>query len=311
MIENGHKPVLLDEVLNGLNVRPGGCYVDCTFGRGGHSQAILQRLDESGRLFVFDKDTLAIKYANSLYSADPRVTVTHGSFIQLQDVIEQHECLGKVDGILLDLGVSSPQLDNPERGFSFQKEGQLDMRMNTTKGVTAKDWVNTTAVEEMATVFKKYGEEKFARRIARAIEKQRQQSVIETTMQLAELIRCSVPRQEREKHPATRVFQAIRIVVNQELEELEKVLPQTMSVLAVKGRLVTISFHSLEDRIVKRFIREQEKADPYPSSLPIEADRIQPKLLRVGRAVKANADEVQANVRARSAVLRIAERTAA
>ncbi len=276
----------------------------------------MQHLGASGRLFVFDKDKQAIELADRLYGDDARVSVIHGSFTQLQSVIERFVSVGRVDGILLDLGVSSLQLDTPQRGFSFQQEGELDMRMNTMTGITAREWINATPVQEMAKVFKQYGEEKFARRIARAIAHQRQQGVIETTRQLADVICASVPPhnmagRKRKKHPATRVFQAIRIVINRELEELEDVLPQTRHVLAVKGRLVIISFHSLEDRLVKRFMREQERADPYPDGLPVTAAQIKPGLLRIGRAVKASAAEVAINIRARSAVLRIAERAAA
>ncbi|MGI9230017.1 MAG: 16S rRNA (cytosine(1402)-N(4))-methyltransferase RsmH [Gammaproteobacteria bacterium] len=310
MTEYGHKPVLLAEVLDGLKIRPDGSYVDCTFGRGGHSRAILQRLDENGRLLLMDKDEQAINFAGQHYAQDSRVLPVHTSFEHLREVLERHKRFGQVAGILLDLGVSSPQLDDPERGFSFQKQGGLDMRMNTADGITAKDWLKQTPVREMMRVFREYGEEKFARRIATAIDAQRQESDIETTTQLAELIQAVVPSRERDKHPATRVFQAIRIAVNRELEELEAVLPQCVDALGAQGRLLVISFHSLEDRIVKRFFRQQEIADPYPKEIPVKAAQIRPRLIRIGDAIKAGAEELQANPRARSAVLRIAERTA-
>ncbi len=302
-----HLPVLLDESLEALNIRPDGFYVDCTFGRGGHARAILERLDSSGRLLALDKDPSALDspQARSLLE-DSRFTVAHGSFAQLRAHVERIGAVRKVAGILMDLGVSSPQLDEAGRGFSFLRDGPLDMRMDTSQGVTAAEWLNAVEENELIRVLKTYGEERFARRIAQAILRAKP---IGTTGQLAALIEAAVPVRERHKHPATRSFQAIRIAVNHELDELAQGLAQAVEVLAPGGRLAVISFHSLEDRIVKRFLREQERGKPISSRLPL-LDEHKPTLKSVGKARMPGEEELQANPRARSAVLRVAERVA-
>jgi 16S rRNA (cytosine1402-N4)-methyltransferase len=306
-----HTPVLLNEVLQGLSIRPDGCYVDCTLGRGGHSKAILQNLQEHGRLIAFDKDPDAVNAIDDLLLTDKRFTFIHGSFDMLKEVVAKDNMLHQVDGILLDLGVSSPQLDNADRGFSFRNDGPLDMRMDYSHGFTAADWLNTAREKEIATVLKTYGEERFARRIAKEIVNTRTENKILTTLQLAELISRTVPIREKDKHPATRSFQAIRIFINQELQELKDVLAQTIEVLATGGRLVVISFHSLEDRIVKRFMRDESKGDNFPPDLPVSSALLKPRLNLVGKAIYPSQQEIALNPRARSAVLRIAERIAA
>ncbi len=306
-----HTPVLLNEVLHGLSIRPDGCYVDCTFGRGGHSKAILQNLQERGRLFAFDKDPDAVNAIDDLLLTDKRFTLLHGSYSMLKEVAAKNSMLHQVDGILLDLGVSSPQLDNADRGFSFKNDGPLDMRMDNSHGITAADWLNTAREKEIATVLKTYGEERFARRIAKEIVKKRIENKILTTRQLAELISKIVPIREKDKHPATRSFQAIRIFINRELDELKDALAQTIDVLATGGRLVVISFHSLEDRIVKRFMRDESRGDNFPPDLPVTTKLLKPGLKLVGKAIYPSPQEIALNPRARSAVLRIAERLAA
>jgi len=300
-----HLPVMLAEALNALSLRPEGLYVDCTFGRGGHSREILRRLGSSGRLLAFDKDRSALdsNEAKELLE-DPRFQLVHGSFSGLQEQAKRLGLEGKVDGVLMDLGVSSPQLDEPERGFSFMRDGPLDMRMDTSQGLTASEWLDAASENELIRVLQSYGEERFARRIARAILEARP---ITTTRQLAILIEKATPVREKHKHPATRSFQAIRIAVNHELDELEQGLSQVLEVLAWGGRLAVISFHSLEDRIVKRFIREQERGKPTASRLPLLNEH-KPTLKAIGKAIMASELEVERNVRARSAVLRVAER---
>ena len=304
-----HRPVLLDEVIEALQIRADGIYVDGTFGRGGHANAILNRLGEKGHLFAMDKDPQAVHAAKNLIAHDARFSIEQGSFAQLEQHIVKRQWMGQVDGVLLDLGVSSPQLDDPQRGFSFRREGALDMRMDTSGGISAEQWINQASETQLAQVFRDYGEERFAKRIARAIVKYRAEAPIRTTTQLAKIISEANPAWEQGKDPATRCFQAIRIFINQELEDLERFLPQSLSILAKGGRLVVISFHSLEDRIVKRFIREQSRGDHYPPDLPVLASQIKPKLRPVGKAIYPDDQEVQANPRARSAVLRVAERT--
>lgn len=306
-----HAPVLLEEVLDGLHLRSGGLYIDATFGRGGHSIAILQRLDSSGRLLVFDKDPDAISLAQDLAKKDPRIEVCHSSFACIGRIIEEKELMGLVDGILFDLGVSSPQLDDATRGFSFMRDGELDMRMNPEHGKSAAEWINSAKENEIARVLRDYGEEKFARRIARSIVERRTEQPITGTLQLAELIKTTVPRREKDKHPATRSFQAIRIFINSELEELGEALEQVVEILHPGGRLVTISFHSLEDRIVKRFMRKQSRGDDYPPDLPVTVDQLRPKMKLVSRATRPTTREIDSNPRARSAVLRVAEKLAA
>ncbi|MDH5444882.1 MAG: 16S rRNA (cytosine(1402)-N(4))-methyltransferase RsmH [Gammaproteobacteria bacterium] len=302
-----HQPVMLEEALAGLAIKPNGTYLDGTFGRGGHSGAILHEL-EQGRLIAMDKDPLAIATGEKLMSQDARVSIHHGSFASLKQVVQDADCLGHVDGILLDLGVSSPQLDEAERGFSFQQDGPLDMRMDPSRGLSAAEWLATAKEQDIASILKEYGEERFAKRIARAIVKARLEAPINTTKRLASIVAAANPKWEKGKDPATRSFQAIRIFINQELEDLKTCLGSVMDVLAPGGRLVVISFHSLEDRIVKRFIREQTKGDQYPLDLPITHVQLQVKMKAIGKAIKPGRDEIEINPRARSAVMRIAEK---
>ena len=304
-----HFPVMYAESLYALDIKVAGAYLDCTFGRGGHSRGILDGLNQKGTLLAFDKDLEAIDsfYAKTMM-LDQRFTLQHSSFVELEAQVKKH-CNGLVDGILLDLGVSSPQLDDAQRGFSFSKDGPLDMRMDTTAGVSAATWLETISEVELTKVLFEYGEERFARRIAQAIIIERQKSPLISTRQLANIISEAIPFKDKYKHPATRSFQAIRIAVNQELDELKSVLEQAISVLKPHGRLVVISFHSLEDRIVKRFIRHQSSAHYNPSKLPIkESDLFQATLKKIGKIMRAGDDEVKKNPRARSAVMRIAEK---
>ena len=308
-ITNPHIPVLLNETLAGLVVSADGIYVDATFGRGSHSQAILNKLGQHGRLIAFDKDPEAIAYAQKHFT-DKRFSIFHTSFARMHIVLNELNVLGKVNGILFDLGVSSPQLDTPERGFSFVREGTLDMRMDTSRGVTAMQWLADISEEELANVLWQYGEEKFSRRIARAIVTTRSTQPITTTAQLANIIKFAMPKPKKphDKHPATRSFQAIRIAVNQELTELESALMQAFAALATGGRLAVISFHSLEDRIVKQFIKQLEKGEELPRGLPVRGSHFQAKLKAIGKPVKPSEEETHFNPRARSAVLRIAEK---
>jgi len=305
-----HRPVLLDEVLDALQVKQDGLYVDGTFGRGGHAAAVLERLGTQGRLLAFDKDPYALNYAADRFGDEPRLIMRGGSFGNLQSVVTELGWQGKVDGILLDLGVSSPQLDDASRGFSFLNDGPLDMRMDPHSGVSAADWLADADAEQIADVLWRYGEERHSRRIARAVVAARAADPIRSTRQLAELIAAAVPGREGRKHPATRSFQAIRIFINRELQDLEAVLPQAVDVLAAGGRLAVISFHSLEDRLVKRFIRDQQRGPQLPPDLPIMPQAFAPRLRAVGKPVRASEQEVRSNPRARSAVLRVAERVA-
>ncbi len=305
-----HLSVLFEESLQGLNIKPDGFYIDCTFGRGGHSKGIMDQLSESGRLLAFDRDLAAI---NSVYAdemqKDSRFTMHHGCFSDLEAVVNQIGWQGQVDGVLMDLGVSSPQLDDSLRGFSFMKEGPLDMRMDDSTGLSAAEWLQNVEEKDLVKVLFEYGEERFARRIAKAVIERRDSSPLQTTLDLAKLIETAVPKREKHKHPATRSFQAIRIEINSELEEIKTGLQQAINVLAPAGRLVVISFHSLEDRIVKRFIRNESGRKVNPGRLPIrEMDIEQGVLKRLGKAVKAGKAELQNNPRARSAVMRVAER---
>lgn len=309
--EYTHTPVLLDEVLNGLELQPEGYYVDATFGRGGHSLAILQRLNQQGRLLVFDKDPASIMHAKQLASEDARIGFVHASFTEIEKYISDQGQLGEVNGILFDLGMSSPQLDDAERGFSFSRDGELDMRMNPAAGISAAEWINTAKRDEIVKVLRDYGEERFARRIATKIVECRREEKINRSGQLAELIVAAVPFREKEKHPATRSFQAIRIFINNELGDLRLALAQVNSVLKPGGRVAVISFHSLEDRIVKRFMREQSVGDDYPPELPVTADKLRPRMKLIGKAIKPGRKEIAGNPRARSAVLRVAEKLAA
>jgi 16S rRNA (cytosine1402-N4)-methyltransferase len=305
---NEHEPVLLEEVLEGLAIKPKGIYVDCTFGRGGHAKAILWRLSNSGRLFAMDKDPRAVEVARRYFKDDRRFHIWHSSFTELEHLTKQCGIFGKVDGVLLDLGVSSPQLEDPARGFSFLRDGPLDMRMNPERGISAAEWINRVSEKDLALILKEYGEERYANRIAKEIVKARRVRPIETTGQLVEIISWASPRREKHKHPATRSFQAIRIFINQELNELRVCLNQCLSVLAVGGRLAVISFHSLEDRIVKQFIKQYEYGGPLQSKLPIKAKDFHQRLRQLGKAIKPTLLELRSNPRARSAVLRIAEK---
>jgi 16S rRNA (cytosine1402-N4)-methyltransferase len=306
--EYTHQPVLLAEVLKGLGVQPDGVYVDGTFGRGGHAGAILRELGPEGRLLAMDRDSDAVQSAELQYGHDPRFEIEYGTFAMLGQVVAERHLQGRVDGLLLDLGVSSPQLDDAARGFSFTDDGPLDMRMDPGTGQSAAQWLAGAGERAIADVLKVYGEERFARRIARKIVETRREQTIRTTRQLAELVADAVPVRERNKHPATRTFQAIRIYINRELEELEGVLAQVPDVLAVHGRLAVISFHSLEDRIVKRFIRREYQGDQPPPGLPVAAPLHRPRLKPLGKAIRPGRDELDHNPRARSAVLRLAER---
>jgi len=303
-----HQPVLLREAIDALLIKPHGVYVDATFGRGGHSQAILSQLGPQGRLIVIDKDPTAILHARQFLAQDHRVSIYHHSYAALQEILSHEKVLGKVNGILFDLGVSSPQLDEAHRGFSFMREGKLDMRMNPMRGVDAATWLANVSESELARVLYEYGEEKFSRRLARAIVASRQEVPIETTTQLRDLITKVIPVRPTDKHPATRSFLAIRIVINEELEELQLGLNQIIDALLPNGRLSVISFHSIEDRIVKRFIQYHERGDNLPPDFPVKHHTLQQKLKRIGRAIHPSEEEVAANPRARSAILRIAEK---
>lgn len=303
-----HKPVLLEETLTALNIKEDGIYVDCTFGRGGHSQEILKQLNENGKLLGFDKDPQAIETANAIAANDDRLQVRRGSFTQLKETVESLGWQGQVDGIFFDLGVSSPQLDDAERGFSFRFDGPLDMRMDPDSGQSAAQWLASAEEREIMMVLFDYGEEKFARRIASAIVTAREEQPINTTKRLASIVAAANPSKERNKDPSTRTFQAIRIFINQELEDLKTCLSQAVELLAPQGRLVVISFHSLEDRIVKRFIRDQCKGDDFPLDLPVMHVQLNQNMKMVGKAIKAGRNELNENPRARSAVMRIAEK---
>ncbi|WP_333873749.1 16S rRNA (cytosine(1402)-N(4))-methyltransferase RsmH [Methylobacter sp.] len=305
-----HLPVMFAEALQQLAIKENGAYLDCTFGRGGHSQGILNLLGPSGRLLAFDRDLDAISsdYAQAMLE-DKRFKLKHTPFSELENIVINEGLAGKIDGILMDLGVSSPQLDNPERGFSFLRDGPLDMRMDGNAGVTAEQWLAGVPEKELVKVLFEYGEERFARRIAHAIIEKRAVSPITTTRELAKLIEDAVPVKEKHKHPATRSFQAIRIEINSELDELKTVLQQSARILSSHGRLVVISFHSLEDRIVKRFIRAESGAKYNPGKLPIkEIDIAKGILKKAGKALKAGQQETDLNPRARSAIMRVAEK---
>ena len=309
MSATAHASVLLNEAVEGLNVQPSGVYVDCTFGRGGHSRLILARLGDGGRLIALDRDPQAVEAAAEI--RDTRFTIIHGAFGRLAELLKARG-IARVHGVLLDLGVSSPQLEEAARGFSFRRDAPLDMRMDTTQGRTAAEWLATATESEIREVIKNHGEERFAKQIAAAIVAARSRGSLGTTRQLAALVAEAIPTREPRQDPATRTFQALRIHVNQELEELALVLPQCLTLLDAGGRLAVISFHSLEDRIVKRFMREHSRADALPARLPVRArDLPEPKLRLVGRAQRASDAEVIANPRARSAIMRIAERTGA
>ena len=307
--EYQHITVLLNEAVDALAVREDGIYVDGTFGRGGHSRLILSRLGSQGRLIVFDKDPQAIEAAQKLAEQDGRVTVVHDGFLSFQTTLDK---LGieEIDGALFDLGISSPQIDDGARGFSFRFDAPLDMRMDPTRGMSAAEWIATASEQDLHEVIKNYGEERFSRQIARAIVAQRTESPIDTTRKLAQLVAQNVRTRERGQDPATRTFQAVRIFINRELEEVEAVLPQVMGRLKQGGRLAVIAFHSLEDRIVKQFVKKYSQHPPLPRWAAVkEADLPLPPLKAVGKAIKPGVEETASNPRARSAVLRVAERT--
>jgi 16S rRNA (cytosine1402-N4)-methyltransferase len=304
-----HTAVLGQEAVEGLKVRSDGCYVDCTYGRGGHSRLILARLGRAGRLIALDRDREAVAAGGEI--DDARFRIVHGRFGRLSELAAQAG-VARADGILLDLGVSSPQLDDPSRGFSFRHDAPLDMRMDTGAGVTAAEWLAAAPESEIREVIRKHGEERFAKQIAAAIAAARARGPVGTTRQLAALVAKAVPTREPRQDPATRTFQALRIHVNQELEELSLALPQCVELLAPAGRLVVISFHSGEDRIVKRFLRDNARPDALPRKLPLRASELpRPRLKLVGRAMRPSAAEVAANPRARSAIMRVAERMGA
>ncbi|MGL4920987.1 MAG: 16S rRNA (cytosine(1402)-N(4))-methyltransferase RsmH, partial [Plesiomonas shigelloides] len=308
--QTSHITVLLHEAVGGLAIRPDGIYIDGTFGRGGHSRLILSQLGPQERLIAIDRDPQAIAEAATI--DDPRFQIVHGPFSNVQQYVEELGLTGKIDGFLLDLGVSSPQLDDAERGFSFMRDGPLDMRMDPSSGFSAAEWLQKAEAEDIAWVLKTFGEERFAKRIARAIVERNQSEPMTRTRELAELVAAASPVKEKHKHPATRTFQAIRIYINSELEEIERALDASLTILAPGGRLSVISFHSLEDRIVKRFIRRQSKGPEIPDGLPLTEAQLAggKKMLTIGKAIKPSEEEIEQNARSRSSVLRVAERMA-
>ncbi|MEN4623398.1 16S rRNA (cytosine(1402)-N(4))-methyltransferase RsmH [Pantoea agglomerans] len=305
-----HTTVLLDEAVNGLNIREDGIYIDGTFGRGGHSRLILSQLGEKGKLIAIDRDPQAIAAAAEI--TDPRFSIIHGPFSALAEYVTERDLVGKIDGILLDLGVSSPQLDDAERGFSFMRDGPLDMRMDPSRGHSAAEWLLHAEEADIAFVLKTYGEERFAKRIARAIVERNREQPMTRTRELAEVISIAMPVKDKFKHPATRSFQAIRIWINSELEEIDIALKGAVEVLAPQGRLSVISFHSLEDRLVKRFMRDQSRGPQVPPGIPMTEHQLRAlggrELKLLGKMSPGDA-EVSENPRARSSVLRIAEKT--
>ena len=305
----GHFSVLLHEAVDALNVRPSGTYLDGTFGRGGHSKEILKKLGKDGRLIAVDKDADAVLAAN--YLTKENFHIVHGSFADITRILSGYQ-IAEIDGVLLDLGVSSPQLSDPSRGFSFMSDGPLDMRMDVTQGVSAASWLNGATTDEITQVLKDFGEERFAKNIARKIVQERQKCELVSTRQLVDIVTDAIPKRYQVlKNPATRTFQAIRIFINRELEDLEQFLQDVMSRLSVGGRIVVISFHSLEDRIVKRFFKKICSID-VPDRLPVRASELPRSMYRlVGRAVRASSSEVSRNVRSRSAIMRVAERVIA
>ncbi len=307
---SNHRPVLLDEAVEALSIKPDGIYLDGTFGRGGHAQAILQRLGNNGRLIALDQDPQAIEVARQKFAADERFEIVQQNFENLESVVAEKGLMQKIDGVLLDIGVSSPQLDDAARGFSFMKAGPLDMRMNPDAGQSAAEWLAQVEEYDLTTVLMRYGEEKFARRIAHAIVEERQKEPIEDTLRLAKIIEQATPVKDKHKHPATRSFQAIRIYINRELEVLEKALQAALNVLAVNGRLAVISFHSLEDRIVKRFFRDVSRGPQIPKDIPVMSIDLEQPYRLVGKAIKPGKKELSENPRARSSVLRVLERIA-
>ncbi|HEY9201952.1 MAG TPA: 16S rRNA (cytosine(1402)-N(4))-methyltransferase RsmH [Gammaproteobacteria bacterium] len=303
-----HRPVLLNEAVAALAIRPDGVYLDGTFGRGGHSAAILAQLGPQGRLLAMDQDPQAIAAAQQKFAEDARFQIVQRNFESLQDFVTEQGLMHRVDGVLLDIGVSSPQLDDASRGFSFLKPGPLDMRMNPQAGQSVAEWLAQVDEYDLVTVLMHLGEEKFARRIAHAIVQYRQQTEINDTVQLANIIAGAIPVKDKKKHPATKSFQAMRIFINRELEVLEQALKSAVNVLSVGGRLAVISFHSLEDRMVKRFFRDISRGPQLPKDIPIMSKDLQQPYRVVGKAIKPGALELQQNPRARSSVLRVLER---
>ena len=301
-----HMPVLLREAVQALDVSDSHIIVDATYGRGGHTSEIVKQMSEDARLLVMDRDQVAIEHALKKWADEKRLEVVHASFSHLSEQLQNRDLIGKVDAILFDFGVSSPQLDDAQRGFSFSNDGPLDMRMDSTQGISAANWIQQVSEEELISVLKRYGEERYARRIARKIKETLLETEIRSTAQLSELVCQAIPRKEKGKHPATRTFQAIRIAVNQELQEIEQVLPQAMDALAPGGRLVMISFHSLEDRLVKQFFKQQSKGDPYPPDFPVTQDMLRPNLKLESKAIKPDEQQIKLNPRCRSAVMRVA-----
>ena len=306
-----HTPVLIEEVLAALALRPAGLYVDATFGRGGHSARILQALGPEGRLIAIDRDPAAIYAGRLRFAAEPRLRLVQGEFAELAPLVRAQALRAQCDGIVFDLGLSSPQLDEAARGFSFNKDGPLDMRLDPTRGEPVSAWLARASRDEMRHVIATYGEERFALGIAREIERVREAQPLTRTSALAALVARVVRTREPGKHPATRTFQALRIWINDELGQIERGLDQALELLAPSGRLVAISFHSLEDRLVKSFIRRHSEPDPVFAGLPHLPEQAQPPLRRIGRKQRASLDEIRANPRARSALLRVAERIAA
>lgn len=310
MTQQAHISVLLHEAIDGLNIQPSGIYLDGTFGRGGHSRVILSKLGTTGRLFAIDRDPQAIQSAQE-FAADNRFHISHTAFAELGNVAAEQGISGQIDGILLDLGVSSPQLDDAERGFSFMRDGPLDMRMDPTSGISAAEWLAKADVEHITFVLREYGEEKFAWKIANAIVNTRAESPLTRTSELAALIAATAPKSFKEKkHPATRSFQAIRIYINSELEQVKTALDAALAVLKPGGRLAVISFHSLEDRLVKQFMRLYSKPPAVPKGLPLTEAQLKRHLplSLVGKAIMPSDAELEQNPRARSAVLRIAQK---
>ena len=305
-----HTPVLYEEALRALNIRSGGRYLDTTFGRGGHSRGVLESLGEAGRLFAMDKDPRAADIAAKDSVEEPRLVFRKGSFADMDEFLLDEGVYGDLDGVFMDLGVSSPQLDSPERGFSFSHDGPLDMRMDTTAGVTARQWINAAVQADIAKTLRVYGEERYAGRIARAIVEARTESEITTTFELAEIIRAAIPNWERGKDPATRSFQALRIEINQELKDLEMGLEHSIHALRPGGRLVVISFHSLEDRIVKHFMRGLSRPAAQPRRMPPSLVEFHADLKIMGKPLRPQDSEIIANPRARSAIMRVAEKLA-
>jgi len=307
-VNKEHIPVLLDEVKEGLNIKKNGIYIDGTFGRGGHSQMILSQLGSKGQLIGIDRDPEASESLNTVFEKDERFKFIKNEMANIKQITVDNFKSDKIDGLLLDLGVSSPQLDNAQRGFSFQKEGPLDMRMDSNNGISAAKWIEKVSENKLRHILFKYGEERFSSRIARAIIRHRREKLIETTKELADIVKRAYPKTHQKKHPATKTFQAIRIYINDELKQLEKALIASIEILERGGRICVISFHSLEDRIVKRFMKSASLVADQYRGMPEVPDDYKPKLKIIGKAIKSEVDEISHNIRSRSAVLRVAER---